>query len=400
MKRIILLLAFVANMLALNAQDSLYAESRILAGFSAGLNINKFSLPFEDLSPGTSPSFGLFQVIRLSNSFSLKLDEKFSRRKSVIMHPYRKIVGNYIDISVLPQFRLTDVVAFQAGLIVNGYVDDISFSELNAVAGANIRLQQRLNLDVTYQLPLAKDNTSTLNVSLNYIINKRKHKQPRQRKIERNNRISKIEDLNNGILLVRLKDWEQKTDAYEQSGDSAEANRLAAFRKSQNLAIMEAFKNQYHFSEVAFFMSRDSKKIKDGNFEGVFLNDSLQKDSSITIDKSKPRLIGEVDFLEADTSKHWQSSHYNIYTKKYEKIYYSNSADFSRCAIVIRDANFVQMRKPFPYYVSCQTELKDDPLVNPVNVIIKRNFVKAVSKLDSNLNYFHQKFFNEAAKQY
>jgi hypothetical protein len=325
LKKIILLLALFVNLLVLKAQDSLYTNSNAIIGFSAGINFSKFNLPFKDLSVGTQPTIGFFQQVKLSDVIYLKLNETYSPKKSVIMHPLMNIRDKYIDLSVLPQYKITEGLMVQAGMVFNADFSYFDYSELNMLVGVQVRLQKRLNFDVTYQIPTFEGNTSNLNLSINYIVNKRKNKEPKLRKISRESKISRLDELNSGILLVRLKNWDQKISAHKSAGNTAIANALTLERRSQNFEILKAFKKDYHFSDVAFFYSDDSKNVKEGNFDGIFLNDSLVRDPTIKFDKSRNWFIGEVDFLEMDTTKHWQNSHYNIYTKKYEKTYYSSS---------------------------------------------------------------------------
>ncbi|HLO89719.1 MAG TPA: hypothetical protein VK172_01015 [Lentimicrobium sp.] len=401
MKKIILLLALFVNLLVLKAQDSLYTNSNALIGFSGGVNFTKFQgLPFKDLSAGSQLTLGLFQIVKVTNGLSLKFNESFSPKKSMIMHPLAKIKGNYIDISVLPQARITDEVALQGGLVFNALTNDFKYSEFNVLAGAQVRLQKRMIFDVTYQLPIFNHAISNLNFSLNYIINRTRNKEPRPDRKEKQNLVSKLDELNKGILLVRLKNWDNKIDAYKVVGDTLKANQLAAQRRAMNIAIVNSFKERYHFSDVAFFFSDDSKMVKQGTFDGIFVNDSLIKDPSIKVNNSANWLIGEVDFLEMDTAKHWQNSHYNIYTKKYEKIYYSGSPNFGRCAIVIRDKNFIQLQRPFPYYVSCRTEIKEDKTVTPVNHFFKRSVSRAVKRLDKKLRKKYGNYFDKGPARY
>ena len=132
-----------------------------------------------------------------------------------------------------------------------------------------------------------------------------------------------IQNLKNGVLLVKLYTRNNVVDALKERGRDEEAQNIEREQKFKNLAIANAFKNQYHFSPlVYFFYSDDSKKIMNKEFEDVLMDYNLQKFSS-----TPPMSL---IFYVAE---------------------FGNTEDMDINALVIKDHEFNELRKPFPYYV-------------------------------------------------
>lgn len=214
-----------------------------------------------------------------------------------------------------------------------------------------------------------------------------------KRKVRRLRGKSQIRDLKSGTLLVRLKDDKKRIDAFEKKGDFEKAEKVRQFRRESNLRVIKAFGMNYKYSKTLFFLSSDSEKVRNGQLDGIFVNDSLEVDPSIKLDTKGEWFIAEFDVLEADTAKHRESTYWNPNTKRLEYTYWSSSSNYSRRALIVRDKNFIQLRRPFPYYVSSQNEDADDPLVTATSQILKRPIEEAVLKLDEKLNRKYNRFF-------
>lgn len=59
----------------------------------------------------------------------------------------------------------------------------------------------------------------------------------------------------------------------------------------------------------------------------------------------------------------------------------------------IRDRHFIQLRRPFPYYVSCESEQTSDMVVRTINKAIKPSVYQAVEKMNKKLNRKYRKYF-------
>lgn len=380
--------AFFLITFSSTAQDSIYKHNWITYGLSGGMNLSNLRQPDLKLHPQARWTAGLFQHFRLIEPMGIKLTESFTQRSSVTHLPFDHYIYDYLDFTIVPRARFLNVIDFQAGVVGNLLLSKNKLpernSEVNLIFGAELRLQHRINLEVNYQLAVEETNISTVSFRLNYILNPTKVERIRHHKVVKEKLRDDIHALNNGVLLVRLKTATNTINAYKRQGYSEKANQLEQARISDNLQIIEAFRTQYHFSRVEFFYSTDSRKVMNGDLNGIFLNDSLQHDSSIKIDSSAEWYIAEVDFLEPVTGRRWELTDNDSTDKKSMTTHY-RSSDFSRTAIVVRDKNFKQLRRPFPYYVSCQSEAKKDLPTKIVNQTIKRNILIAVKELDEKL---------------
>ncbi len=86
-----------------------------------------------------------------------------------------------------------------------------------------------------------------------------------------------IEQMDGGILLVRLRSFEDKKNAFEQLGKIKKAEKLDDFIEEKNLIIVKAFKSYFDFSQIYFFYPQDSKAIKNKDFDSAALFDNNLK---------------------------------------------------------------------------------------------------------------------------
>jgi hypothetical protein len=162
----------------------------------------------------------------------------------------------------------------------------------------------------------------------------------------------KIRLLKDGALLVRLQTKTNSINALKQAGNIEKANQVEVQQKTFNKTVIAAFRSQFNFCPVYFFESQYSEKLLEGKMEEViFLNDNLQPDQSIHI-AQKEFLTAEIGPIESDTAAYFDDKHYDYSGKglEKEKGYYSG-ADMGFDALKIMNSRFVQLKKPFPYYV-------------------------------------------------
>lgn len=167
-----------------------------------------------------------------------------------------------------------------------------------------------------------------------------------------------IAKLKSGILLVRLKTREKGIDALLKNGQKRKAEKYRKEVYEDNLSVINAFKKNYNFSDVYFFYSSNSEDVRNKNFKGVFLNENLEKDENIVLDPSKTFYmildIGAVKIPGDDETRH-----------------YANA--ISR-ALVVKDRDFEQLYRPFPFYVGASN---------------KKNINQQVDKLNDGLKFFY-----------
>src|SRR5690606_16723801 len=108
----------------------------------------------------------------------------------------------------------------------------------------------------------------------------------------------------------------------------------------------------FDFAPVYFFYSDQSRPIRKGQMDSVtFLNDSLEPDNAIRF-KGAGFLIAEFGRVSQDTAR--AVDQYSVRSTpegtELRENYYGG-ANLGFTALVIRSEDFVQLRKPFPYYV-------------------------------------------------
>ena len=113
--------------------------------------------------------------------------------------------------------------------------------------------------------------------------------------------IEQIKLLKDGSLMVRLHTRQRSIDAMRKAGKDKQAAKLEQHQKELNQTIADTFNNDFRFCPVYFFSSEYTVPIKNGEWEEVvFLNDSLEADSSITLANTN-FLIEEFGYIEQDT---------------------------------------------------------------------------------------------------
>jgi hypothetical protein len=161
-----------------------------------------------------------------------------------------------------------------------------------------------------------------------------------------------IEELHGGILLVRLPTKQNSIDALIKTGRSEQAEQVRKQNEEKNLDLIKAMQAKFTFCPVYFFYSYDSEHILNGNLDSVtFLAPDLTADPSIKIG-DQPFYTAEVTLVSQDTSnkqKNLRSGEEDDRDNQNEAKYYGG-ANMRFQALIIKDAEFNQLRRPFPYY--------------------------------------------------
>lgn len=189
-----------------------------------------------------------------------------------------------------------------------------------------------------------------------------------------------IVSLKDGALLVRLQTRSQSIETLMERGMEDRAKQLEDQQRKENLEYVEAFVSEFDFAPVYFFRSEDSKQVKEGRLdEVVFLDTQLKPDSSIGVGQ-KVIYIAEFGTVDPDDSKIREDYRLeNDSTGVKQKPTYYGSANMGFEALVIMDDQFVQLRRPFPYYV--RTFGKKG--------IMNRSPAKTVRRMNQKLNQFY-----------
>ena len=279
-------------------------------------------------------------------------------------------------------------------------LDDLPNSNLAAYVGVELKLDYRLRMQLSSALSFQENGPRIAQLGFLYAINKPKEKAS-YRRLKRQASKSQIQQLKEGVLLVRLKTLNKSIEVLKRSGREAKAARVESRQAEENDAIMQAFKMKYDFSDLYFFYSHHSKKVKEGNWGQYFLDDKFEETVSFSPAKGQKVFTAELTNLKADTAKYF--SHYKSRVAASDSLtpLFYGSPDFNLEAFVIKDQNFVQLNKPFPNYQRMiMPSLKKHPeqllFFGPIPFLLsKTTFLSAINKFNRRLHKFHSKMEQE-----
>lgn len=409
------ILFFVNLLLVAQKKEPPFNASLLL-----GVNNTSYIINEERLDKAIKPFIGFMFEFEPSEKFNLLFSasvfDKASRYKTGT-----NFVRTGFEIGLYPSLRYDDF-SFHMGLQLNtvsyerfetksnftgtrGLAQfDSSGVSLLPVIGIDIKLYKNLSLGINQSLlPRSLGQEVNSQFLLRYRIGVKNDYEPSYRKIKRAHSQQQIQELNDGLLLVRLKTSQPKIDALKRFGYEYKAMKVAKYQKEQNQAIVDAFKQNYSFSSVYFFYSDNTAKVKKGVFKNIFLNDSLTLDSTIQIDTSKCIYTAELAHRQQDTFKLLDNYHTVVEDDFYEtndEVYYGGS-DISFQAIIIKDLKFNQLTRPFPYYSRYVGEsVKRHPeqvfLVGPIfmPVFTSYTFEQSIKRLNKRLYKYYDKTTN------
>jgi hypothetical protein len=157
--------------------------------------------------------------------------------------------------------------------------------------------------------------------------------------------------LKDGALLVRIQTRSKSIESLKERDMESKAALVEQELREENTEYAKAFAAEFDFAPVYFFRSEDSKMIKEGRLdEVVFLNSDLVPDPFIKLEQDKI-YIAEFGTVAPDKSKTREG--YRLEkdsTGVTQKSVYYGSTNMGFEALVIMDDQFVQLRRPFPYY--------------------------------------------------
>ena len=412
--------------LFINAQQVGYTnnDQNFFIGLDLGMNMSRLNNPsiarFNDqlnLKYTVKPAIGLYAKQKIIPRVYMKGSVLYSRKGADSYSPYLRLVNTYVDMSLLPQFQVFKDVYIQAGFcysylqkaerrildgsnstgIKNREVSGFE-SEKSIVAGLEIKLQNNINFEFNYYAPLAEEQTQNFQLGLNFLLNNKTNKKesPNKARISRSSR--QIDDLKKGTLLVRLKTSVNTINAMNEMGLTDKAEKVESRQEAENKKIVAAFKEYYNFSDVVFFYSNNSGKVRDKDYTNIFLDDSLNIDPSVVINGSEPIFIADFGPLKQDTAQYYSKMRYQPdknWSLEKKKEYYGGT-NFGFQVLAIKDKNFVQLQEPFPFYVrTMYKSMKSHPeqslFLMPLMPFQNWSSNAAVKELNKKLNRYYKK---------
>lgn len=189
-----------------------------------------------------------------------------------------------------------------------------------------------------------------------------------------------IKKLKEGILVVRLSSNHRKIAALQSLLDGGALSKKDQQRienqlrttlentHKANARMITAFKTYYDFSEAFFMLDTSSQVLKKGKQKGIFLNDSLEVDSTLSLNNR------------------------DFHVARFGNLDQANSTGFK--AMILMDKNFKDLQGPFPFYVRINNFGSVIGSIFPKPKQAQRNANKIVKKLNKNLKSFYHQFHN------
>ena len=172
----------------------------------------------------------------------------------------------------------------------------------------------------------------------------------------------RVKELKEGVLLVRLHTNDAVIAKLKSlHEDKARVKKIEEIYQA-NLSNYQALTSSYNFSEILFFYARNSDKVRNREFDNIFLNSKLEIDTSIHIGKNESFFILDIgDIYFEHISGHMEG-------------------------VVVLNRDFEQLQKPFPFFVRKRNGMK----------IIRRTDMDVAIILNRKLTEFYAKFFSDS----
>lgn len=160
-----------------------------------------------------------------------------------------------------------------------------------------------------------------------------------------------IKSLKQGALFFRLRTRDNQVEYLRKYGRYDEADKIEQKRFNMNVNIIDAFNQYFSFCPVYFFYSKDSKYVRQAQFDSlVFLDSGLVANPAI---RPNPTYYCTAEFgtVKADTARFYGGT--KIVEGEdglEERPVYTTGPDAGFKAIIIQSDQFIQLVKPFPFY--------------------------------------------------
>ena len=188
-----------------------------------------------------------------------------------------------------------------------------------------------------------------------------------------------INEITDGVLLVRLNFRQKQVDYLTNRNDSSEVKKIQEKALATNKKVTEAFSKQFDFCTVYFFKMSDSKHLSLQQFDSIsFFDNNLNAISPDSLHiKSENYLIGEFNKIKQDTSHYYSGDRIDTSVKKSRtKVYYGGSKN-TREAFIIMNRKFQQIQRPFPYFSTL-----------PAVVSERVRYLKAIESINKKLHSY------------
>ncbi|MDB4088020.1 hypothetical protein N9544_00180 [Flavobacteriales bacterium] len=160
---------------------------------------------------------------------------------------------------------------------------------------------------------------------------------------------NQIQNLQSGVLLVRLYNKKNVISALEAKGMEKRAEAVKAKQIKVNKEIITSFKN-FKFCEVYFFYSDNSSYILEKEYSKVelFNNSGIRKVIEL---KELKFFVADFGVLKNENSTNSNKDEGNTTGRTKVKKYKGGTTSTNKRCMFLRDSNLKQLNRPFPYTV-------------------------------------------------
>lgn len=336
-----------------------------LWAITAIVNANLTSVPYyrDIYFPNSHGGFGVYAAYRAKPKFDIRFGVKanvvaYSRNATDNVELFTQRIREYYVETPLSVFyypsRTERTWGFYAGITpsilankwydrsennpkYNNLPDDpskLGRFDFGVHVGASIKVAPRWSISADYTHSLTNKQGEAYNegkfsqfsIGIGFQVNS---PNPKESEIE----LARKEEIipfykKTTVLMVRLKTEAKKIQYYRNAGFNEDADELQEKVNEENDITKKAFRQSFTFCPVYFFYDTVSLAVREGHFENILLT---EEDSLFTGN------IGDtVDILIAEFGSPYSEA-------------FGTESGFG---LVIYDAQFNQMKDPFPYYTS------------------------------------------------
>lgn len=162
-----------------------------------------------------------------------------------------------------------------------------------------------------------------------------------------------VNQLKKGALVVRLKTDKMLVEALLKEGNKTLADIKRLEMAAVNINTMKAYLKSYTFSKVYFIYSSSSDSLLRGARSGIFLDTTLNVDSSITMTENF-YLLAERDYA--------YNSSIGFVPEDSARFEVEKGNPIKEMAVVVKNKYGHQLKKPFPYEAHDKIDLKKTAL--------------------------------------
>ncbi len=315
-----------------------------------------------------SPSVGLQLKNSVRKNWGYMFNARFTTRGFVSDEYNSKLKNRYLDIEAGLHREILSGLDLEAGISVHHlYRTYLMYSApgnlvqdqrntltgfnsyVDAYLGISLRMEENLGLGFRHFLPSTKTQGNSMEFYIVFNFGKGPIA-PSERLTQRENAKTQIQDLDKGLMLVRLHTLERSIEALKQQDMPLKAEELKKRIELQHHELMKAFDTHFDFCDVYFFYSADSKKVLNENYEGIIYD---KKGKLVeNFNPGKNLFFAENCPYPNDNSP--AGYDYELIRSEQgaevQKIpYFDPYHNFG--VFCIRDKNMQALKKPFPFYV-------------------------------------------------